>query len=343
MAAAVLLLRVADPRPVAAARRSCRSSTSPAGRWSAGSRTTDREPRSGCATHLFFESNFNGGWEEYIDAFSYILTRGMRRSWGSSLRLPGAAPDRRRSRSTSGATRSRRATTTPPIPRRRRRWCSSALERRPEARAAARTRARRHGPRGVRARVARVPDGRAAMPVSATASGQACALTVLTPIAPGRGAELRALPGGAARATAARSPRCRGRTSRRWVIVPRLRHRARAAASRPAGSVPAVHEQLRRAARQLPRRAVRAARRRGRRDLGPLRRLPGARPPARAQGVAAAQPDRHRALLRRLPARDRREVRRSLALRERAIAFARPRARRMEPADAAARVPARSS
>ena len=24
--------------------------------------------------HLFFESNFNGGWEEYIDAFSYLFT-----------------------------------------------------------------------------------------------------------------------------------------------------------------------------------------------------------------------------------------------------------------------------
>jgi hypothetical protein len=23
--------------------------------------------------HLYFESNFNGGWEEYIDAFSYVL------------------------------------------------------------------------------------------------------------------------------------------------------------------------------------------------------------------------------------------------------------------------------
>src|SRR5919112_3752608 len=30
-------------------------------------RTRFRYPR------LFFESNFNGGWEEYIDAFSYVL------------------------------------------------------------------------------------------------------------------------------------------------------------------------------------------------------------------------------------------------------------------------------
>ena len=38
--------------------------------------------------HLFFESNFNGGWEEYIDAFSHILTRGMKLFWGSSYGFP---------------------------------------------------------------------------------------------------------------------------------------------------------------------------------------------------------------------------------------------------------------
>jgi hypothetical protein len=42
--------------------------------------------------HLFFESNFNGGWEEYIDAFSYILTRGMGVFWRSSYGYPGALP-----------------------------------------------------------------------------------------------------------------------------------------------------------------------------------------------------------------------------------------------------------
>ncbi|RKS75432.1 hypothetical protein CLV35_1898 [Motilibacter peucedani] len=42
--------------------------------------------------HLFFESNFNGGWEEYIDAFSYVLTRGMRLFWGSSYGFPGSLP-----------------------------------------------------------------------------------------------------------------------------------------------------------------------------------------------------------------------------------------------------------
>ena len=43
-------------------------------------------------THLFFESNFNGGWEEYIDAFSHILTRGMTYFWGSSYGFPKPLP-----------------------------------------------------------------------------------------------------------------------------------------------------------------------------------------------------------------------------------------------------------
>ena len=42
--------------------------------------------------HLFFESNFNGGWEEYIDAFSYLLTAGMFGFWGSSYGFPRALP-----------------------------------------------------------------------------------------------------------------------------------------------------------------------------------------------------------------------------------------------------------
>jgi hypothetical protein len=42
--------------------------------------------------HLFFESNFNGGWDEYIDAFSDWLARGMWSFWGSSYGFPGAQP-----------------------------------------------------------------------------------------------------------------------------------------------------------------------------------------------------------------------------------------------------------
>jgi hypothetical protein len=41
---------------------------------------------------MYFESNFNGGWEEYIDAFSHILTRGMTAFWGSSYGFPTPLP-----------------------------------------------------------------------------------------------------------------------------------------------------------------------------------------------------------------------------------------------------------
>src|SRR6476646_7885843 len=44
--------------------------------------------------HLFFESNFNGGWEEYIDAFSHVLTSGMKLFWTSSYGIPEAAANR---------------------------------------------------------------------------------------------------------------------------------------------------------------------------------------------------------------------------------------------------------
>lgn len=43
-------------------------------------------------SHLYFESNFNGGWEEYIDAFSHILTRGMTYFWGSAYGFPKPLP-----------------------------------------------------------------------------------------------------------------------------------------------------------------------------------------------------------------------------------------------------------
>ena len=44
--------------------------------------------------HMYFESNFNGGWEEYIDAFSHILAPGMAAFWGSSYGFPKALPTR---------------------------------------------------------------------------------------------------------------------------------------------------------------------------------------------------------------------------------------------------------
>ena len=42
--------------------------------------------------HMYFESNFNGGWEEYIDAFSHILAQGMTAFWGTSYGFPKPLP-----------------------------------------------------------------------------------------------------------------------------------------------------------------------------------------------------------------------------------------------------------
>jgi hypothetical protein len=59
-------------------------------RWLPGN--GGQPPRKLRHAHLYFESNFNGGWEEYIDAFSYVLTRGMWAFWGSSYGFPNALP-----------------------------------------------------------------------------------------------------------------------------------------------------------------------------------------------------------------------------------------------------------
>lgn len=42
--------------------------------------------------YLFFCSNFNGTWDEYIDAFSGILPAGMDRIWKWSVSYPGSQP-----------------------------------------------------------------------------------------------------------------------------------------------------------------------------------------------------------------------------------------------------------
>jgi len=42
--------------------------------------------------HLYFESNFNGGWAEYIDAFSHILANGMKFFWSTSYGFPQPLP-----------------------------------------------------------------------------------------------------------------------------------------------------------------------------------------------------------------------------------------------------------
>lgn len=67
-----------------------------AARWAIVDRLPDNGPTQPSRRlryrHLFFESNFNGGWEEYIDAFSYVLRPGMWAFWGSSHGFPGALP-----------------------------------------------------------------------------------------------------------------------------------------------------------------------------------------------------------------------------------------------------------
>src|SRR3954469_12898603 len=43
-------------------------------------------------TYLFFESNFNGTWDQYIDAFSEVVPGRMKAIWGSSYGFPGPIP-----------------------------------------------------------------------------------------------------------------------------------------------------------------------------------------------------------------------------------------------------------
>jgi len=42
--------------------------------------------------YLFFETNFNGTWDEYIEAFSEVLPERMSAIWGTSYGFPGPQP-----------------------------------------------------------------------------------------------------------------------------------------------------------------------------------------------------------------------------------------------------------
>jgi hypothetical protein len=42
--------------------------------------------------YLFFESNFNGLWDQYIDAFSEVVPDRMKGIWGTSYGFPGPIP-----------------------------------------------------------------------------------------------------------------------------------------------------------------------------------------------------------------------------------------------------------
>jgi hypothetical protein len=42
--------------------------------------------------YLLFESNFNGSWDQYIEAFSEVVGQRMTAIWGSSFGFPGPIP-----------------------------------------------------------------------------------------------------------------------------------------------------------------------------------------------------------------------------------------------------------
>jgi hypothetical protein len=42
--------------------------------------------------YLMFESNFNGSWDQYIDAFSEVVPARMKGIWGTSFGFPGPIP-----------------------------------------------------------------------------------------------------------------------------------------------------------------------------------------------------------------------------------------------------------
>jgi hypothetical protein len=43
-------------------------------------------------SYLLFESNFNGTWDQYIDAFSEVVPLRMKAIWGTSYGFPGPIP-----------------------------------------------------------------------------------------------------------------------------------------------------------------------------------------------------------------------------------------------------------
>lgn len=43
--------------------------------------------------YLLFCSNFNGGWDQYIEAFSGVLPVGLNHVWDKSVKFPGPVPE----------------------------------------------------------------------------------------------------------------------------------------------------------------------------------------------------------------------------------------------------------
>ena len=42
--------------------------------------------------YMLFESNFDGPWQHYIDAFAYVIPRDIRLTWGRGIGFPGPPP-----------------------------------------------------------------------------------------------------------------------------------------------------------------------------------------------------------------------------------------------------------
>ena len=55
-------------------------------------RARPRRARSCTTTYLFFESNFDGPWQHYIDAFAYVIPKDIRLTWGRGLDFPDPPP-----------------------------------------------------------------------------------------------------------------------------------------------------------------------------------------------------------------------------------------------------------
>ena len=60
-------------------------------RWTLMKKLPDREQPFKHA-QLFFESNFNGTWNQYIDAFSYVVPKHISAIWWSAYGFPGPLP-----------------------------------------------------------------------------------------------------------------------------------------------------------------------------------------------------------------------------------------------------------
>ena len=41
---------------------------------------------------MFFESNFDGPWQHYIDAFAYVIPQDIRLTWGRGINFPRPPP-----------------------------------------------------------------------------------------------------------------------------------------------------------------------------------------------------------------------------------------------------------